>query len=370
MTDTIATWIKKGFVAGPFDSPPMPGFRANPLGVVNRNGKIRPILNMSGPKGASFNDNVDRPKLERLHMGTAKSFGTALKHAGKDAIFSKFDIQDAYKLMPAKPEDYRLQGFTWLGKYFIETRQSFGGVPSPCNFDRLNKTKDTVICLRSGTPRGAVFRALDDSPCVGPKDSNITADFTSSMKKFCQSTNIPLAPNCPSADKAFEMKNKGIVLGIGFDSRDLTWFLAPAKAEKVMRRCWKAIRSSHVDLEQMQQLMGTINDLAQMCPLLKFHKRAGNALVRQFAGNRNEVRMVTEELRKELAVIAKVAESSVKGLPIAAEPSQPPLAAVMCYTDAAGASFSMVRGERCYHGNEGRGVSCIIGESVSNVQAP
>ena len=156
LTDTIATWIKKGFVAGPFDSPPMPGFRTNPLGVVTRNGKIRPILNMSGPKGASFNDNVDRPKLERLHMGTAKNFGTALKHAGKDAVFSKFDIQDAYKLMPAKPEDFRLQGFSWLGKYFIETRQSFGGVPSPCNFDRLNKTKDTVICLKSGTPRGCL----------------------------------------------------------------------------------------------------------------------------------------------------------------------------------------------------------------------
>ena len=154
LTDTIATWIKKGFVAGPFDSPPMPGFRANPLGVVTRNGKIRPILNMSGPKGASFNDNVDRPKLERLHMGTAKNFCTALKLFGKDVVFSKFDIQDAYKLMPAKPEDFRLQGFSWLGKYFIETRQSFGGVPSPCNFDRLNKTKDTVICLKSGTPRG------------------------------------------------------------------------------------------------------------------------------------------------------------------------------------------------------------------------
>ena len=201
---------------------------------MTRNCKIRPILNMSGPKGASFNDNVDRPKLERLHMGTAKNFCTALKNVGKDAVFSKFDIQDAYKLMPAKPEDYRLQGFSWLGKYFIETRQSFGGVPCPCNFDRLNKTKDTVICLKSGTPRGAVFRALDDSPCVGPKDPNITADFTRTMKEFCHSTNIPLAPNCPSADKAFEMKSRGIVLGVGFDSRDLTWFLAPAKAEKVI----------------------------------------------------------------------------------------------------------------------------------------
>ena len=145
LTDTIATWIKKGFVAGPFDCPLVPGFRANPLGVVVRNGKIHPILNMSGPKGKSFNDNVNRTKLERLHMGTAKQFSYALRNAGTDAVFSKFDIQDAYKLMPSRVEDFRLQGFSWLGKYFIETRQPFGGVPSPSNFDRLGKTKDLIV---------------------------------------------------------------------------------------------------------------------------------------------------------------------------------------------------------------------------------
>ena len=114
LTDTFATWIKKGFVVGPFDSPP--------------------LLNMSGPKNKSFNDNVDRDKLERLHMGTAKQFGTALKAAGKDAVFSKFDIQDAYKLIPAKTEDYRLQGFSWLGNYFVETRLSFGRGAFPMHF--------------------------------------------------------------------------------------------------------------------------------------------------------------------------------------------------------------------------------------------
>ena len=134
LTDTFATWIKKGFVVGPFDSPPLPGFRVNPLGAVVRNRKVRPILNMSGPKNKSFNDNVDRDKLERLHMGTAKQFGTALKAAGKDAVFSKFDIQDAYKLIPAKTEDYRLQGFSWLGKYFVETRLSFGRGAFPMQF--------------------------------------------------------------------------------------------------------------------------------------------------------------------------------------------------------------------------------------------
>ena len=232
LTDTFATWIKKGFVAGPFDSPPLPGFRVNPLGAVVRNRKVRPILNMSGPKNKSFNDNVDRDKLERLHMGTAKQFGTALKAAGKDAVFSKFDIQDAYKLILAKTEDYRLQGFSWLGKYFVENRLSFGGVPSPCNFDKLGKIKDLIVCIKSNTPRSSVFRALDDSPCVGPRNSHIPGRFSEVMREFCKKTCIPLAPNCPKADKAFESKTRGTVLGVGFDSSSLNWFLSKEKAKK------------------------------------------------------------------------------------------------------------------------------------------
>ena len=108
LTDTIATWVKKGFKAGPLSTPPVPGFRVNPLGVVVRNGKARPILNMSGPIGASFNDNVEETKMEKLHMGTAKEFSFLLKDAGvgaKFSKFSKFDIQDAYKLIPARTED-------------------------------------------------------------------------------------------------------------------------------------------------------------------------------------------------------------------------------------------------------------------------
>ena len=72
-----------------------------------RNGKVRPFLNMSGPIGGSFNDNVDEKKLERLQMGTAKQFGQLLLKSGRGAKFSKFDIQDAYKLIPAKRQDYK-----------------------------------------------------------------------------------------------------------------------------------------------------------------------------------------------------------------------------------------------------------------------
>ena len=66
ITDKIASWINDGFVAGPFPCPPMKGFRTNPLMAVERNGKIRLVLNMLGPKGTSFNGNVDKRKLERF----------------------------------------------------------------------------------------------------------------------------------------------------------------------------------------------------------------------------------------------------------------------------------------------------------------
>ena len=79
--------------------------------------------------------------------------------------------------------------------------------------------------------------------------------------------------------------------------------------------------------------------------------------------------MVTDELKKELAVIAKVAHSSKSALPIAREPTQPSLSALTCYTDAAGASFTFVRGERICHNNKGRGVSCLMGTDDSDVWA-
>ena len=367
LTDTIATWVKKGFVAGPFDTAPMEGFRANPLAVVVRNGKVRPILNMSGPVGRSFNDNVEKNKLERLHMGTAKVFSFALKRAGRGAKFSKFDLRDAYKLMPARREDFRLQGFKWLGKYFVETQQSFGGIPSPSNFDRLAKTKDLLVCIESGTPRCQVFRALDDSPCVAPAGSGIVENFSEKMKSLCHEFNMPLADACSKAEKAFELQTRGTVLGVGFDSSDMTWFLSEEKSNKIVKRCLDVVRLSHVDLKQVEKLMGSVNDIGQMCPTVKFHRRAGNAFLRSFNGDYYIVKMVPKKLKEELCVIAKIAESAINGLPLAEEKCPPPLCALVFYTDAAGASFTMCGGKKFFHNNAGRGVACIGGTALENI---
>ena len=322
---------------------------------------------MSGPEGASFNDNVEERKMERLHMGTAKEFSYLLRDAGHNAKFSKFDIQDAYKLIPARKEDYRLQGFKWLGKFFVETRLSFGGKPSPLGFDRLGKTKDLLACINSGTPRYLVPRALDDTPCVAREGSGIVEGFTREMKDLCQEINIPLAENCPNAEKAFELVQRGVVLGVGFDSRDMTWFLLEKKANKVIERCLTAEGAKFMDLNQVQKLMGSINDLAQMCPVLKHHKRAGNSFMTTFGGDNNIPKPVPVKLREELRIIAKVAETARTGLPIAEKPGKPGLEALSFFTDAAGASFTIINGEKRFHGNQGKGIACIGGTCTQDI---
>ena len=107
MTDNIAHWVKKKFVAGPYRRRPYRQFRVNPLMAVRQRNKVRPVLNLSAPRGESFNDAVHEPSLKRLTMSTAKQFGQAVRRAGKNAVMAKYDISDAYKLIPGRKSQWR-----------------------------------------------------------------------------------------------------------------------------------------------------------------------------------------------------------------------------------------------------------------------
>ena len=114
MTDAICGWVKKKFVAGPYGKAPLRAFRVNPLMAVVQKTKVRPIMNLSAPKGQSFNDAVDEFSLEKLKMSSPKLFSEMIKKCGEGAVIAKSDIKDAYKLIPNAVEQWRLYGFEWL----------------------------------------------------------------------------------------------------------------------------------------------------------------------------------------------------------------------------------------------------------------
>ena len=187
------------------------------------------------------------------------------------------------------------------------------------------------------------------------------------MKRLCQETNIPLAPNCQKNEKAFELVQQGTVLGVGFNSEDFTWNFSEFKANKVVRRCLDGANAKFLSLQQVQKIMGSVNDLAQMCPLLKSHQRSGNAFMTRFGGNKEVLMVAREQLRRDLEVVAKVAESAKFGLLKQELISQPGLSTLTFYTDAAGASFTVAGGKRFYHDNHGKGVACIAGSCLEDI---
>jgi hypothetical protein len=162
VTDTIASWIKSGFVAGPFSSPPYPNLRTNALHAVEQHDKIRPVLNLSAPENKSYNDALNKFCLPKAVMTSARLFSYSLLRAGRNAIFSKFDQKTAYKNVPQHPSLWPLQGFRWLGEFFFDTTTTFGSTASVSQFDTFAATLQNMALSLTQGELIAAHRQLDD----------------------------------------------------------------------------------------------------------------------------------------------------------------------------------------------------------------
>jgi len=338
ITDTFAFWMKSEFLCGPFDTPPVKKFRVNPVMVKPSDNKVRPILNVSQPAGNSFNDNVNIKAMEKVKMSSARSFGYTLKNCGFDAVFSKFDLKDAYKNIPAPIEDLRLQGFKWLNKYFIETKQIFGARTAVANFDVLGNTILALARATSNTANCYVHRHLDDIPIAGPSNSNICETFSNAYAKVCEEINVKIADNCPMNEKAFKNATHGKVLGIWFDSKDLSWNLPQEKREKTLSCIHEAVKNEKISLLNMQKLMGNLNNVSLMCPFLNgFRKNLNDCLGHM---QKNEIcnMQLSVQAKNDLLIWTGCLIDDTGKLPIPSMPSDPPLYCKSFTSDAAGYS--------------------------------
>lgn len=338
VTEAIATWVAEGFAAGPFDGPPCVNFRVNPLIAVVQPGKVRPVLNVSSPEGASFNSAVDGFETETVKMATAKIFSQLLVDCGLNATMSKHDLVAAYKQVPCRVRDLRLQGFFWLGKYFVETRQVFGAKTSVCNYDILGETLKLLALLRSSIPRGFVIRQVDDVPSVAPQGSGLCENFSTCYAELCGELNVELAPPCPRNDKAFVNQVRGKVLGVMFDSTDLTWRLSDEKITKCTNCLNKAILSDVSTLRDCQKLLGRLNDIGQMCPFMKVFKHQINQITEGIPPDAHEDTKVSISCgaKKDLMVWAGFLHSQHKWLPVPRNIYGPPIWTKEFVSDAAG----------------------------------
>ena len=97
-TDVLGTFVDKATVIGPSDKPPFKNFRVNQLFTVDQGHKYRPILNLSAPKGASYNDSIDKETMDKVKMSTVREIAQTIIQKGHNCIIAKQDQKDAYKV--------------------------------------------------------------------------------------------------------------------------------------------------------------------------------------------------------------------------------------------------------------------------------
>jgi len=359
-TDVLASWIKQGFVAGPFISPPLPDFRSNSMMAVEQPGKVRIVMNLSAPKDQSFNDAIDDKALEHVHMATAKNFGYSVVDCGMDCLMWKWDMCDAYKHIPASMSDLRLQGFCWLGKYFLEKQQVFGSSYAPSAFDRLANTVESLALALTNFPKKQVHRILDDLPFVARADSLAGHEFSDIYRAICERIGINIAPPCPRQEKAFEATTEGTVMGIRFNTKNLSWSFPVPKYTKLMNMIITALSGEDISLENMQKLLGVLNDFGQMLPFLRGFRFNLNKFLVTLLQLETEPKPLPLSAASELRVWALAAHTAVNGLPIPHRQPHPSLAALTFISDAAGARFAKVGGRFVPYGDQNdRGAASI-----------
>jgi hypothetical protein len=346
VTDTVAAWVVKKFVSGPFNDPPLKNFRVNPLAAIDQGTKIRPIMDVSAPKGSSLNDNMNDLELEKVFMSTAQRFSYSLYDCRENAIMSKFDFVDAFKIVPAKIKDLHLQGFFWLNKFFVESRQIFGARTSVPNFDILANSVKTLAEIDLNIPCRYFHRTLDDIPLVAPNYNNWCVKFSNRLIELCEKCNIPLAVSCPKNEKAFVCSSYGKVLGIFFDSKTLCWKLPEEKHCKYLRIVCDVLMKNCATLKEMQSVMGIFNNVCLFAPFLRGFKFNLNNFVKSLMEKDGSLSL-PKLAQDELWIFANFLNRGNIWHPIVAKYHYPPLSAYHVVTDASG-KF-MEAGTGCGH---------------------
>jgi hypothetical protein len=222
----------------------------------------------------------------------------------------------------------------------VETRQVFGAKTSVCNYDIVGETLKLIALIESEIPATFVLRQVDDVPVVAPGESGLCENFSATYKKICGDLNVKLAPDCPIMDKAFTCQTRGKVLGVKFDSNDLTWSLSDKKIQNALGSVKMAMTNDDISLKECQRLVGRLNDVGQLCPFMKIFKQPISQCLAAIPSNADPGTRVeiSAEAKDDLLVWAGFLSNEFRWLPINREVHAPPIRYKEFVTDAAGLS--------------------------------
>ena len=129
----------------------------------------------------------------------AKQFAEMLVETGQGCIMSCSDMISAYKNLPVKKEQRRLQVFQFGGKHFVDLKLIFGDRSACMWYDRFHHCVVWFfVWPLCHIPCSWVGRTIDDLTSVSPQGAEgYTSSFVAQYRKTLTALNIGVAPEDP-----------------------------------------------------------------------------------------------------------------------------------------------------------------------------
>ena len=356
VADALASFTKRGHMAGPLFGMKTRKFKINSLMAIRKpGGHIRVVGNLKAPKGRSFNEGIPVERLGDWPVTqlTAGQFAKKIVSAGRDAFLACSDVKDAYKLIPVTTDQRRLQAYAFCGALFIELKLIFGDRMACQYFDRFHHAiLHAFVYPQSSFPPVAQGKTVDDIPSVAPKEAKHTLDsFVNAYRSSLNLLNIQAAEDDPTRTKAFDCAQEGEVLGIRFNTSTFTWSLPKDKLYRVVTDLRKLgdTNTKH-SLRELETVVGKALYLTQLCPPLLIFMGEPLFMQTQHIHELSDITgMISDSKRDEkmfntnsdashdmLMLAALLADTHDNPLPIIDPRPAVPLCAVQIYPDASG----------------------------------
>nr|XP_033958140.1 uncharacterized protein LOC117460704 [Pseudochaenichthys georgianus] len=262
VSQLIEKELNKGYLIGPFHSPPFSVFRTSPIGIATSkySEKKRLIFDLSAPRSGPFCsiNSLIPPEPFSLHYASVDNAIKLIKFAGQGAWLSKADITDAFKIIPIHPSQWNMFGIKWEAKFYFAVRLTFGCRSSPCIFNSFSEALCWILLNNVRIP--SVLHLLDDFLLIDPPRDNSGASLAK-LKCCFQELGVPL-----SGEKTIGPDTSLEFLGITLDTIDMKASLPIAKLQRIRDITKSYCEQQVITKQQLLSLLGDLNFAMRVIP--------------------------------------------------------------------------------------------------------